>query len=82
MSFFFKAFVLKLCEVWNVGFFFFYQPGFCPEFNMNEAVVQENYDADCKTHTPPCPEFFDSAEAYKCKAISYLYSYKHIKYYK
>lgn len=74
-DFFFKAFVLKLCEMWYVGFFFFYQPGFCAEFNMNAAVVQENYDADCKTHNSPCPEFYDSAEAYKCKATSYFYSY-------
>lgn len=61
--------------MWYVGFFFFYQPGFCAEFNMNAAVVQENYDADCKTHNSPCPEFYDSAEAYKCKATSYFYSY-------
>lgn len=39
--------------------------GFCAEFDMNAAVVQENYDADCKTHNPPCPEFYDSAETYK-----------------
>lgn len=35
-------------------------------------MVQENYDADCKTHNPPCPEFYDSAEAYKCKSTSYF----------
>lgn len=39
--------------------------GFCAEFDINSAVVQENYAADCKTHNPPCPEFYDSAEAYK-----------------
>lgn len=39
--------------------------GFCAEFDINAAVVQENYDADCKTYNPPCPEFYDSAEAYK-----------------
>lgn len=77
LTFFFKAFVFKLCEIWYVGFFFFYQSGFCAEFDINAAVVQENYDADCKTHNPPCPKFYDSAEAYKCKATSYLYSYIH-----
>lgn len=62
-------------------FLLFYLPGFCAEFDITAAVVQENYNADCKTHNPPCPKFYDSAEAYKCKATPYLYSYKHIKYY-
>lgn len=39
--------------------------GFCAEFDITAAVVQENYNADCKTHNPTCPKFYDSAEAYK-----------------
>lgn len=39
--------------------------GYCAEFDINAAVVQENYNADCKTHDPSCPEYYDSSEAYK-----------------
>lgn len=44
-----------------------YELGYCAEFDINGALVQENYSAHCKTHNPPCPEYYDSAEAYKCK---------------
>lgn len=39
--------------------------GFCTEFNDLGALIQDNYDADCKQHTPPCPSSYNSAEAYK-----------------
>ncbi|XP_061168343.1 uncharacterized protein LOC133177301 [Saccostrea echinata] len=39
--------------------------GFCAEFNIHGAVIQDNYDADCTQHTPPCPTSYNSAEAYK-----------------
>lgn len=55
-----------------LDFFLFSPPGFCAEFDMSAAVVQENYDADCKIYNPPCPEFYDSAEAYICKPTSYV----------
>lgn len=71
-------------------FFTYIVLGYCAEFDVNAAVVQENYNADCKTHNPPRPEYYDSMEAYKCKATSYFlylfswlnskHSYKHIKY--
>lgn len=34
-------------------------------------VIQENYHADCRNLNPPCPSFYNSAEAYKCKFIKY-----------
>ncbi|XP_062602591.1 uncharacterized protein LOC134264307 [Saccostrea cucullata] len=39
--------------------------GFCAEFNIHGAVIQDNYDADCKQHTRPCPSSYNSAESYK-----------------
>lgn len=30
-------------------------------------VIQENYNADCTTHDLPCPQLYNSLEAYKCK---------------
>lgn len=71
---------------WNgqdwLGLFFFLwnHLGFCAEFNTNGALVQENYDANCKQHKPPCPEYYDSAKAYKCKLISYLVFFIQITY--
>lgn len=39
--------------------------GFCTEFNTKGAMIQDNYAADCTSHDPPCPESYNSAEAYK-----------------
>lgn len=44
----------------------FFLIGHCAEFNLGGATVQDNYDADCTKHDPPCPSSFNSAEAYKC----------------
>lgn len=55
-------------------FFIFYELGYCAEFDINAAVVQENYNADCKTHDPSCPEYYDSSEAYKCKSTPLILS--------
>eukprot|EP00105_Crassostrea_gigas_P041389 XP_019925537.1 PREDICTED: uncharacterized protein LOC105334874 isoform X1 [Crassostrea gigas] len=41
--------------------------GHCAEFNLGGATVQDNYDADCTKHDPPCPSSYSSAEAYKYK---------------
>lgn len=30
-------------------------------------VIKENYNADCITHEPLYPAFYNSTEAYKCK---------------
>lgn len=30
-------------------------------------VIQENYAAECAKYDPPCPQVYNSAEAYKCK---------------
>lgn len=30
-------------------------------------VIQEHYNAECTKHGVPCPELYNSAEAYKCK---------------
>lgn len=50
--------------------------GFCAEFEIQAAVVQENYAADCKKHNPPCPEYYDSAEAYKYQSCYELVQVK------
>ncbi|XP_062602586.1 uncharacterized protein LOC134264302 [Saccostrea cucullata] len=39
--------------------------GFCTEFNIQGALIQDNYDAECTKHNPPCPTSYNSAEAYK-----------------
>lgn len=39
--------------------------GYCSEFNTNGALIQENYGADCRKYDPPCPQIYNSAEAYK-----------------
>lgn len=41
--------------------------GYCTEYNVKGSVIQENYNAECTTHDPPCPPIYNSAEAYKCK---------------
>ncbi|XP_062620691.1 uncharacterized protein LOC134282304 [Saccostrea cucullata] len=48
--------------------------GFCAEFNIHGAVIQDDYDSDCTQHTPPCPSSYNSAEAYKyptCYEMAY-----------
>lgn len=45
--------------------------GFCAEFNTNGALVQENFEANCKQHNPPCPQYYHSAKAYR-----YQYCYE------
>lgn len=45
--------------------------GFCAEFNTNGALVQENFDANCKQYNPPCPQYYHSAKAYR-----YQYCYE------
>lgn len=39
--------------------------GYCSEYNVKGRVIQENYNAACTTHDPPCPPIYNSAEAYK-----------------
>lgn len=39
--------------------------GYCTEYNAMGRVIQENYNAECKNYDPPCPSFYNSAEAYK-----------------
>ncbi|XP_052691865.1 uncharacterized protein LOC128169854 [Crassostrea angulata] len=39
--------------------------GYCAEFNTDGALIQENYNADCRKYDPPCPKIYNSAEAYK-----------------
>lgn len=41
--------------------------GYCTEYNVMGRVIQENYDANCTTHDPPCPAIYNSTDAYKCK---------------
>lgn len=41
--------------------------GYCAEFNADGALIQENYNADCRKYDPPYPKIYNSAEAYKCE---------------
>nr|XP_034335314.1 uncharacterized protein LOC117692198 [Crassostrea gigas] len=38
--------------------------GYCAEYLVDGALVQDKYDSDCKHHNPPCPVLYNSAEAY------------------
>lgn len=39
--------------------------GYCTEYNINGKLIQDNYGADCSKEDPPCPPFYNSADAYK-----------------
>lgn len=39
--------------------------GHCTEYNKMGRVIQENYAAECAKYDPPCPQVYNSAEAYK-----------------
>lgn len=39
--------------------------GYCTEYNVMGHVIQENYAAECVRYDPPCPQVYNSAEAYK-----------------
>lgn len=38
---------------------------YCTAYSVMGRVIQENYNANCTKHDPPCPSFYNSAEAYK-----------------
>lgn len=46
--------------------------GYCTEYNMNGAVIQDRYGADFTMFKPPCPSSYNTAKAYKCQFISGL----------
>lgn len=46
--------------------------GYCAEFNVMGRVIQENYRANCRNLDPPCPSFYNSAEAYKYQSCYQL----------
>lgn len=50
---------LEVCAINRIIF------GYCTEYNVLGQVIQENYNAECTTHDPPCPLFYNSTEAYK-----------------
>lgn len=52
--------------------------GYCAEFNTDGTLVQENYNADCRKYNPPCPNIYNSAEAYKYQSCFDLV-FKHRK---
>lgn len=41
--------------------------GFCAVFDKDGALIQDKFSANCRKYDPSCPEFYNSAEAYKCK---------------
>nr|XP_034331054.1 uncharacterized protein LOC117690691 isoform X3 [Crassostrea gigas] len=53
--------------------------GFCTEYNVMGRVIQENYYAYCKDLDPPCPSFYNSAEAYKYQSCYQLVKKNHQK---
>lgn len=46
--------------------------GYCTEYNIMGRVIQENYHANCRNLNPPCPSFYNSAEAYKYQSCYQL----------
>lgn len=51
--------------------------GYCTEYNIMGRVIQENYHADCRNLDPPCPSFYNSAEAYKYQSCYQLVTKNH-----
>lgn len=51
--------------------------GYCTEYNVMGQVIQENYKAYCRNFTPPCPYFYNSAEAYKYQSCYKLIKKNH-----
>lgn len=43
--------------------------GKCTEYNVFGAVVQEHVRLSCANFEVPCPNFYRSDEAYRCKFI-------------
>ncbi|XP_061169425.1 uncharacterized protein LOC133178733 [Saccostrea echinata] len=39
--------------------------GYCPTFDPVGEMVVENFKSDCKNHSNPCPDVFESSEAYR-----------------
>lgn len=62
---------LEVCALNRIIF------GYCAEFNVMGRVIQENYLADCTKHDPPCPSFYNSAEAYKYQSCYQLVKKNH-----
>lgn len=50
--------------------------GYCAEFNTDGALIQDNYHLDCRKFDPPCPNIYNSAEAYKYQSC-YDSAYNH-----
>ncbi|XP_048769053.2 uncharacterized protein LOC125675444 [Ostrea edulis] len=57
-----NAFRNETIEVCAPGIFLL---GFCPEYNFRGERIQDNYDADCKQFTKPCPSRFESWKSYQ-----------------
>lgn len=38
--------------------------GYCAEYDAAGGLVQDNYDLGCQQRHPPCPDLYNSAEAY------------------
>lgn len=55
----FKNALLEVCALNRTIF------GYCTEYNTMGQVIQEHYNAECTKHGVPCPELYNSAEAYK-----------------
>ncbi|XP_048779306.2 uncharacterized protein LOC125682745 [Ostrea edulis] len=57
-----NAFRNESIEVCAPGIFLL---GFCAEYNFQGERIQDNYDADCKQFTKPCPSRFESWKSYQ-----------------
>ena len=47
--------------------------GYCAEYDAAGGLVQDNYDLGCQQRHPPCPALYNSAEAYLCMSIFFIY---------
>lgn len=78
-SYFYKLIELLLRYLWFIIYIIYihviidytsyFNLGYCAEYLEDGALVQDKYDADCKHHHPPCPQLYNSAEAYLCTSL-------------
>ncbi|XP_061195963.1 uncharacterized protein LOC133204237 [Saccostrea echinata] len=57
-----NAFMNQTIEVCAPGL---YLLGFCPEYNFQGERIQDNYNADCKNFSMPCPSRYKSWMSFK-----------------
>lgn len=62
--------------------FFFYFLGHCTEYNLDVNKIQQNFRTNCTQFTPnPCPSWYYSYEAYRCKLFQKIVNVKLAQYF-